>query len=542
MGLFKDINDSINDLLCANDKISRQEKEKALEMVRIEQARREKIASIERKKFEKETRKKEWHIVKDKIYSRHQLPIADDAKNVAREFFGKDIDAVSAFFVTDERVVMKVYVDGGDSAIDKYAENLIRHAFIGGPITATLLRRLKLLEDAKRDGNVIDTEIDIDGFVPHAGIEYTIKEIELDGQIIPARRKFSIRCEMTATITEGFRTGPFVMYDELYLSTKDEVEQITDEDIYANKTNKTGKTNQTNKTGKTNQTNKTGKTNQTNKTSKALGKKKEDKENSDSCSENVCPHLTDNALYCSHCHGDIIISPSKKKIIGICLDTSGSMHGSRLSNAKIAVMKVLERIPIYSNIQVVLIIFDTELPMNYEEIIPFGKEYTESIRNLAMKRISNVCSGGGTPLYDVINHFLDEIWSKPENSRYFLLDKNRIFFPYTNLIIVSDGEENQSSLTNIIYKGKTGKEAFFAKLRAYRDAGLVTDIMPLAYGDGESNARLIRELQNISGKNLVNEVSPDNIIESLVRNVDTILYGEYNLRMMGSSVSGKDND
>ena len=551
-----------------NPKLEQEEK--------IENARIEKRAIIERQrveKLEKETRKKEWHNVKDEIYSRHQLPIADDAKNIARDLlkllkhkpqqhdsrkdlqlgcadcrrqptgttdtvcgavqsavysqtspkveycpFGKNLDSASVFFVTDERVVRQIYIEGGDKAIDEYAKNLNRHAFIGGPITATLLRRLKLLEEAKRDGKVIDTEIDIDGFVPFAKVEYAVDEINLDGQIIPARRKFSIRCEMTATLTEGFRTGPFVLYDDLYLSTKEEIEQITDEDIDTKVGNKAN--NKENKDGDAF-------------TGEKYGKRYHIE---------VCPHGTDVTLYCNQCHGDIILSPSKKKVIGICLDISGSMQRGKLSNAKKAVIKVLERIPVNSNIDVVLIIFSTDLRVNYEDIIPFGTKYTESIRHMAIERINDIIAGGSTPLYDTINYFLDRIWSGEEcPGERILLDENRIFFPYTYLIIVSDGEENQSILKNLIYNWKIDSNAFFAKLKVYRDAGLVTEIIPFAYGDDGTNIRLIRELRNISGKKLINEICPDNIIESLVGNVDSILYGADNLKMMGLSISKRNN-
>ncbi len=503
MGLFKDINDCINNLF-KGSRYSRREQEEKMERVRIEKARIEKRARVERQKIEKETRKKEWHNVKYQIYSKYQLPIADDAKNIAKDLFGKDLDTVSAFFITDERVVKHRYIEGGDKAIYEYAKNLIEHAFIGGPITATLLRRLKLLEDAKRDGKVIDTEIDIDCFVPHAGIEYAIDEIELDGQIIPARRKFSIRCEMTSTITEGFRIGPFVLYDELYLSTKEEMEQITDEDIKTN----TEKLNDSVRSKDDTDGEKYGKKYQI----------------------EVCPHGTDRTLYCSQCQGDIIVSPSRKKIIGICLDISGSME-RKLSSAKMAVIKVLERIPVNSNINVVLIIFSTDLRIgNYEDIIPFGMEYTESIRFLAIERINDIIAEGSTPLYDTINYFLDGIWSGVEGpgERRSLLDENRIYFPYTYLIIVSDGEENGSKLDKLIYKGKIGSDAFFAKLEAYRDAGLITEIIPFAYGDGGIDIRLIRELRNISGNKFINEIDSENIIESLVGNVDYILYGADN--------------
>ena len=545
MGLFKDINDRINELLCASDIISRQEQEKKLEMVRREHARQEKIARVKRHKIGKEVRKKEWHNVKDEIYSRYSLPIADDAKKIARDLlnnkilsFEKDLDTVSVFFITDERVVMNRYIEGGYKAIDEYAKNLIRHAFIGGPITSTLLRRLKILEDAKIDGRVIDTEIDIDGFPPHGKIMYAIEEIELDGQVIPARRKFSIRCEMTATLTEGFRTGPFVSYDKLYLSAKEEMEQVTDEEIETTANNKDIKNKDIKNKDKRNKDTKNKDDNDASK-GREYGKIYKIK---------VCPHGTDKTLYCSKCDGDIIVSPSKKKVIGICMDTSGSMSGDKLSGAKIAVINILERIPISDNIQVVLIVFDSDLEMSLDDIIPFGTKYTGLIRSSAISRIKNILPGGSTPLYDAINYFLDGIWSGAESfgeshgETHFLIDESRIFFPYTYLIMVSDGEENQSSLKNIIYKGRTGKDAFFAKLGSYRDAGLITDIIPLAYGEGESNETLIRELKKISGKNSINEASPENILESLKRSVDSILCGEDNLKMMGLSMDGKDND
>lgn len=514
MGFFTMLYDCIDELLY-NQKVSSQTQKEQMEDTRVERQRVEKA--------EKEIRTKEWYNIKDQVYSRYQLPIADDAKNIAKDLFGKDLDTISTFFITDERVVRQRYIEGGYKAINEYAKNLTEHAFIGGPITATLLRRLKLLEDAKREGKVIDTDMDIDGFVPHAGIKYAIDEIELDGQIIPARRKFSIRCEMTATITEGFRIGPFVLYDGLYLSTKEEMEQITDKDEDI-KTNMYGSKMPLNDKMLSENKERTYAS-----SGEKYGKNKQIE---------VCPHGTDRILYCNQCQGDIIVSPSKKKVIGICLDVSGSMIGMKLSNAKKAVIKVLENIPVNSNIDVVLIIFSTDLRIGYcEDIIPFGAEYTELIRHMAIERIEDIISGGSTPLYDTINYFLDRIWSGVWSG-----SEGRIFFPYTYLIIVSDGEENQSTLNSLIYKGKVGKDAFFAKLNAYREAGIITEIIPFAYGDDGVNIKLIRELRNISGKKSINEIYPGNIIESLISNVDSILYGADNLKMMGLSIGDKDKN
>lgn len=511
MGSFKEINDKISEFLSIGVKETSREKEK-----RLEKQRRElelvKIQTQRIEESERLTRKKYWSNVKDDIYSKYQIPIADDAKKIAKELsdknmlkLSKTLDTVSVFFITDERVVRQRYIEGGDKAIEKYAKHLTKSAFIGGPITATLLRRLKLLYEAKRDGRVIDTEIDIDGFVPHSTILYTIDKIELDGQKIPARRKFSIRCEMTATLTEGFRTGPFVYYDGLYLSNKEEMEQITDDDIEINKKREVSDASST---------------------GKRYGKY---------YNINVCPHGTDKKSYCNYCHGDIIIT-TQKKIIGICMDISGSMDREKLENAKEAVIRVLERIPTGTNIHVVLIVFSGDLPISYREIIPFGKEYTESVKDMATKAIKRISSSGGTPLYDTINHFLDEIWHGIVNDDdEGLLEK----FPYTYLIIVSDGDENGSSLDKLLYKGTMGVDGFFEKLKTYRDAGLVTEVIPFAYGYGGANNRLIRELRNISGKKLINKADPGNIAELMVSNVDSILYGSDDLKLVGMSIARK---
>ncbi len=489
-----------------NKKVSPEQKQ----LDEIKKARIEKAAKIAKEKLEKENRAKEWPKIKDQILSKYQLPIADDAKNIAKELlelselslsdnkiFGND--SVSVFFITDERVVKQRYIEGGDKAIEKYANHLIEKAFIGGPITATLLRRLKLLEDAKREGNVIDTEIDIDGFVPNGRIFYSIKKIELDGQIIPARRKFSMRCEMTATLTEGFRVGPFVLYDGLYLSTKKDMEQITDEDII-----RENKVNIASESGISK--------------GERHGKKYEIE---------ICPHGTDKKLYCNQCDGDIIVNPSYKKIIGMCIDVSGSMHGRKIEKAKSAIIKVLQRIPINGSIEVVIIIFSTDLKVgNYEVIIPFGTIYTRKIQIKAINKVDSLIAVGSTPLYDAINYFLDGLWSIDEEKRFK-------FFPYTYLIIVSDGEENQSELDNILYKGHIGIDGFYAKLEAYRNSGLVTEIIPFAYGDDLADNRLLKELKKISGNSLVNETNPNNIVDSLTGSVDSILYGDDKLKLMG---------
>ena len=452
--------------------------------------------------YDKEKRIKEWPQIKYQISQKYQIPIADDAKSIAEELFGKTLDTLSVFFLTDERAIRLRYIDGGDRAIEEYANNLEKQAFVGAPITATLLRRLNVLKQAKNEGNVIDTEIDIDGFTPNGRIQYAINEIDLDGQKIPSRRKFSPRCEMTATMTEGFHVGPFVVYDEIYFCTKEEMEQMIEkekEGMGMKEDSKIG-----------------------------MGMKEEKGE-----MEGLCPHGSIEDLYCNQCDGDIIVSPSKKKVIGILLDVTGSMSGLKLERAVNAVKNVLEKIPTDSNIDIVLTVFSTRFREYYEDIIPYRIDFTPQIKDMALEQLGRLRAEGDTPLYEVINRFLDETWSNGA------LDKAKIFFPFTYLIIVSDGEENHSRLKKLVYRGKREKKAFFSKLKAYRDSGLITEIIPFAYGDGsERDMRLIQELKDISGKMLINETYPDRITEELTSTVDSILYGSDNLKMMGIPVSG----
>ncbi len=479
----------------------------------IEEGMKSTIEKKMMKDDEKEKRIKEWPQIKDQILQKYQIPIADDAKSVAEELFGKSQDTLPVFFITDERAVRLRYIDGGDKAIEEYANNLEKQAFIGGPITFTLLKRLNALKQAKNEGNVIDTEIDIDGFTPNGRIQYAIKDIDLDGQKIPSRRKFSPRCEMTATMTEGFHVGPFVAYDELYFCTKEEMEQMIEKE----------------KSGMGMQDSTVGMGMKEEKDSTVGMGMKEEKNKM----EGLCPHGSIEYLYCSQCDGDIVVSPSKKKVIGILLDVTGSMTGTKIGRAKMAVKNVLEKIPINSNIDIVLTVFSTRFKEFYEDIIPYKIDYTSQIKDMAIEKVGRMDAEGDTPLYETVNRFLDETWNNGA------LDKDKIFFPYTYLIIVSDGEENHSRLRNLIYRGKRNNDAFFAKLKAYRDSGLVTEIIPFAYGEGSRrDMRLVQELKDISGKILINETDPDTITEELTSAVDSILYGSDNLKMMGIPVSG----
>lgn len=471
---------------------------------------------------EKEKRIKEWPQIKDQILQKYQIPIADDAKSVAEELFGKSQDTLPVFFITDERAVRLRYIDGGDKAIEEYANNLETQAFIGGPITFTLLKRLNALKQAKNEGNVIDTEIDIDGFTPNGRIQYAIKDTDLDGQKIPSRRKFSPRCEMTATMTEGFHVGPFVAYDELYYCTKEEMEQMIEKEGNS----KIGMSmNEDSKIGMGMKED-----------SKIVMGMKEAKigmGEEKHKMEGLCPHGSIEDLYCNQCDGDIVVSPSKKKVIGILLDVTGSMSGIKIERAKMAVKNVLEKIPVDSNIDIVLTVFSTRFMEFYKDIIPYKIDYTTQVKDMAIEKVERLNAEGDTPLYEAVNRFLDETWNNGA------LDKDKIFFPYTYLIIVSDGEENHSRLRNLIYRGKRNSDAFFAKLKAYRDAGLVTEIIPFAYGEGSKrDMRLVQELKDISGKILINETDPESITEELTSAVDSILYGSDNLKMMGIPVSG----
>lgn len=259
----------------------------------------------------------------------------------------------------------------------------------------------------------------------------------------------------------------------------------------------------------------------------------------------LCRHDSIENMYCRQCNGDIVVSPSKKKVIGILLDVTGSMSGMKIKRAKVAVEKVIGMIPVDNNINVTLTVFSTRFSKHCEDIIPYGIEFTQQTKEMAIEQVRRLETGGDTPLYDVINRFLDDTWNNGS------LDNDKTLFPYTYLIIVSDGEENRSKLDNLIYKGKKGKDAFFAKLQVYRDSGLVTEIIPFAYGEGSiRDIRLVQELENIIGskdskiynnnKMLVNETNPDLIIDKLTSIIDSILYGSVTTKLKKIKEDEKD--
>jgi uncharacterized protein YegL len=525
-----------------NKEMSGLEKEKIKDKIKETEIQkrinREKDEIEKNEIYLKKINEENWPSKREQIYSKYRIPISENEENwpsKREQIYSKyripisENDEISVFFLTDERMIRNIYREGGDKAIEKYARNLVEQGFLGGPITSTLIRRVLALRDEKNKGNVIDTEIDIDGLIPNSRIQYALKEIDLDGQVIPARKKFAINSEMTSSLDEGFHVGPFVAYDDIYLSSKEEMKLIiADDDIKEIEKDRIEKEEKNNIKGIEKD---------------RIEKEEKNKElrallNRLSTDENIyiqlCEHGNDINSYCSKCHGDIIVSPSKRKVIGMCLDISGSMQGMALNNAKRAVIKVLNNIPQNSNIEISLIAFSTDIPTgDYEEIIPYNKIYTKSEKERAIRKINLLRSGGSTPLYSAINYFLDKTWSEGA------LDKNKIFFPYTYLIILTDGRENQSKLSSVVYEGKIYKEAFFRKLIAYRNAGLITEIIPFAYTTYEHQTndfhdiQLMRELKNLSGKALINEVDPGNIIDKLVGSVDSILYGEENLKMIG---------
>lgn len=230
----------------------------------------------------------------------------------------------------------------------------------------------------------------------------------------------------------------------------------------------------------------------------------------------VCPHGTDKRYYCRSCHGDVRVDPSKK-VIGICFDMSESMDEKILKIAKNAIIKVLKRIPTDGNYSVVFIVFSSVFWNNIEYIISLDDRYSPSIRDSAIRRIENIVIGGGsTPLYNSMNYFLDDLWPIDGSST---VNKS---FPYTYLIVVSDCEDNGSSFNRLIYRGNTGESAFFSKLREYRDAGILLEIIPFAHGYGEDN-KFLKELKDLRGKESAYNESSKNMIESMMSYVDSII-------------------
>ncbi len=184
------------------------------------------------------------------------------------------------------------------------------------------------------------------------------------------------------------------------------------------------------------------------------------------------------------------------RIAYVIFDRSGSMKGERLRMAKQAVLSFLQGIPVRAGVRVVVRPFDSEPSPS---LLPIGVPFTAQARMAMIGRLSAMQAGGTTALFQSVKLALDDVLR--------LADPQRMTVPKTYLIVLSDGEDNQK-LVGYRYRSYRGEEALFARMKDYRDAGLI-EYLPIAYGGRDA----VRGLEQIGGAGFqVAVTSPADIV------------------------------
>lgn len=127
-------------------------------------------------------------------------------------------------------------------------------------------------------------------------------------------------------------------------------------------------------------------------------------------------------------------TPAEQRFFYLYLDTSGSMAGGKLRDAKTAIRAFLDEAS--PDIQFGLAVFSARGEFDSVELVPTGPEGRRDILQI----IDRIQAGGGTPLGGALKFSADKL--------YELQQKNHGYGEY-NLLIVTDGEpDSQEDMVN----------------------------------------------------------------------------------------------
>jgi Mg-chelatase subunit ChlD/tellurite resistance protein len=193
------------------------------------------------------------------------------------------------------------------------------------------------------------------------------------------------------------------------------------------------------------------------------------------------------------------------RVVYFLVDTSGSMCGRPIEQAKAALLSFLQNIPPSPNIRVGLRNFESTPGRLMGSL---KKPYSSMMKSFLITSVSQLEAGGSTSLYQCVDKALDDIQRNIQNNQA----------PKTFLIVLSDGEDNQGIRENR-YEGKSGESAFFQRMQEFRNAGLV-EYLPLAYGGA------VEGLDQIGGPGFQAEVtSPSAIIQKFAQIRKQVMVG-----------------
>jgi len=193
------------------------------------------------------------------------------------------------------------------------------------------------------------------------------------------------------------------------------------------------------------------------------------------------------------------------RVVYFLIDTSGSMSGRPIEQAKAAVLSFLQNIPPNPNIRVAIRSFDS-YPASL--LGSLQQPYSSMMKSYLTTNVNRIETGGATALFQCVDMALDDIQRNIRNKQA----------PKTYLIVLSDGEDNQG-ITGNDYQGRSGESAVIRRVQDFRNAGLV-EYLPIAYG-GE-----VESLDRIGGPGFHAEVTdPSAIIQKFAQIRKRVMVG-----------------
>ncbi len=184
------------------------------------------------------------------------------------------------------------------------------------------------------------------------------------------------------------------------------------------------------------------------------------------------------------------------RVIYLLIDTSSSMFGRSLEQAKTALFSFLQLIVPSPGLRVAIRSFSTKPGRLNGSLL---KSFTPAAKALILKEVNKLRAEGSTALFKTVREALDDI-----QISFYDHSANRFF-----LIVLSDGQDNQG-LQSYGYRTKSGKAALAQRMTDFRNAGII-EYLPLAYGGR------IESLEEIGGTDFhARIVRPETIVQSFV--------------------------
>jgi len=173
---------------------------------------------------------------------------------------------------------------------------------------------------------------------------------------------------------------------------------------------------------------------------------------------------------------DMFMITKRKATVMVLLDVSGSMRGEKIRSATKATAAFLKRFDPNDIVGV------TTFNNNMSQLSPLT--LVKNISETLPVTIENLISGGGTALYDSVDHALKMMeYQKQKNEKAGI---NRLY----GIVLLSDGEDTDSSITE--------NQLFATRLPAQPESEGIK-IFPIAFGDAANKIILGRMADRTGG-------------------------------------------